>query len=475
MMNSQVTAPIDIYARRSQKGDVKQRSTTGQVKVCQAVLGERGLIMGQVHVDDGRSAWNPKVNRPGWNDLMARLESGAAGGVIVFDLERFSRKPAEGERLIRAAERGMLVLNSDTEFDLTSPSGKKAFRDGMNAAAYYADITAKKTARGKELKAMSGETNGRVSKTRGPYGFMPDGETHHPDESLIVRDLTARFLAGETQDSLVRWMNEQGHTTSWDGRWTRTNLRIMLCRPVNAGIIVYKGKEVSRLDGTPIITREQHDQILAVYAARRPGRPVTGKYLCSGHLYCGRCDKPLSGRPRNKSCKPYENGLPAREYWCAPNSYGGCGKTFIDQRATDEYAKGLTIALLSDAERANQVNAAAANLEAEAADLDEQIGRAEDLRRKLAAKLADGLMDEDEWDAARAPLTRRLTGLREKREALGTAPKRAAAATETALRERWGRGTPEERREMLSLALRGGRLIVGAGGRYDVTRIDLAG
>jgi site-specific DNA recombinase len=65
---------------------------------------------------------------------MARLESGEAGGVVVFDMERFSRRPIEGERLIAAAERGMVVLDSDGEFDLTTASGQKNFRDAMNAA-----------------------------------------------------------------------------------------------------------------------------------------------------------------------------------------------------------------------------------------------------------------------------------------------------------------------------------------------------
>ena len=60
------------------------------------MLAERHLPLGQVHVDDGRSAWNPKVELTGWDTLMGRLESGESGGVIVFDMERFSRRPIEG-------------------------------------------------------------------------------------------------------------------------------------------------------------------------------------------------------------------------------------------------------------------------------------------------------------------------------------------------------------------------------------------
>src|SRR5689334_12936792 len=110
MSAPQVTGPVDIYARQSRKGD-KQKSTPGQVAACRAELAGRGLPAGAVHVDDGKSAWNAKVKRDGWDALMARLETGAAAGCIVYELSRFSRRPIEGERLIEAAERGLLVLD----------------------------------------------------------------------------------------------------------------------------------------------------------------------------------------------------------------------------------------------------------------------------------------------------------------------------------------------------------------------------
>ena len=109
---------------------------------------------------------------------MTRLESGESGGVIVFDMERFSRRPIEGERLIAAAERGLVVLDSDAELDLTTSSGKKSFRDAMAAAAYFSDRLSDRVTRGKRLKALAGEPNGCH-----PVGFLADGVTPHPERS----------------------------------------------------------------------------------------------------------------------------------------------------------------------------------------------------------------------------------------------------------------------------------------------------
>src|SRR5260370_2406559 len=93
-----VSGPIDIYARVSRLKDKDQTTTASQVAVCRSELGERGLDVGRVWVDDGKSAWDPKVVRKDWEALMARLESGEAGGVIGYDLERVARQLQDGER-----------------------------------------------------------------------------------------------------------------------------------------------------------------------------------------------------------------------------------------------------------------------------------------------------------------------------------------------------------------------------------------
>ncbi len=170
----QTAKPYDIYARvsRVKSKDKKKNepSTGGQVAICRLRLADLDLPEGKVLVDPGRSAWDPTVQRPAWDELMDRLERGVSGGFIVFDLERFTRQPKDGERMIELAARGLGVLDSESEYDLTTPNGKKAFRDAINAAAYYSDRLSTRARRGKRLKAMSGEPN----TTTRPFGFEDD-------------------------------------------------------------------------------------------------------------------------------------------------------------------------------------------------------------------------------------------------------------------------------------------------------------
>jgi hypothetical protein len=83
------------------------------------VLDEQDLPVGEVFIDDGRSAWNPRVVRNDWERLMAMLESGASAEVTVSDMERFTTRDvlavdlarqfvAERVKVLRAEHAGVL-------------------------------------------------------------------------------------------------------------------------------------------------------------------------------------------------------------------------------------------------------------------------------------------------------------------------------------------------------------------------------
>lgn len=451
-MGSQATGVIDVYARESREGDERQRSPEGQVADCLAVLAERGLQAGEVHVDRGLSAWKPKVRRPGWNRLMQRLESGESAGVIVFDMERFSRQPDDGSRLIKAAERGLLILDSDAEYDLMSPSGRKSFRDALNVAEYFSMRLSARVSRGKRLKAVKGEPNG----SKRPFGFEADRVTVREPEAEVVRELTRRVLVGEPQGPLVAELNERGIPTSSGAKWSVQVLRDLLTRQINAGRVVYRGAVVAHLPGEPIVSGEDLDAVIALYAARRRGRPNSPAYLCSGIAICGKCRGPLHGRPRS-SAKPYPDGDVRRCYWCAPP---GCRGVAIDQRAMDEAAAELAIEILSDPRRAAAIEQAAREAGTEAARLDRLIADAEELADDLAARLGRGELTRRRYDAAAGPLEARLSRLKAERAAVRPQKPPPRAASRKTWERRWKDAVPEERRALLRTALGGRSLVV---------------
>jgi DNA invertase Pin-like site-specific DNA recombinase len=464
--------PVDIYARVSRKGDKEQRSTTGQAQVCRAILAERGLPAGQIHIDDGRSAWNPKVSRPGWDTLMARLESGAAGGVIVFDMERFSRRPIEGERLIAAAERGLLVLDSDAEFDLTTSSGKKSFRDAMTAAAYYSDRLHDRTARGKRLKAQAGQVDARRS-----FGFEQDGTTHRADEVAIIRDHATRLLDGETQDSLIRELRETGVPTVRGAEWGYTTYRQVMTRPRNAGYIVHNGEIVPgvKLPGEPILEETQWRRLVALYTARRRGRQPSGRYVLTGYVLCGLCDSSLGGRP--------VTGTTRRIYWCKV-----CKHITVETSRLEEWASDWAIKTLADPEHAEAIERADRELEAKRAALLAEPADIETTLTEIGARLGRREISLTRHDAICNPLEARQAEISQELDALAAetpAPPPPGSRTlaqadpvgqrRISLLADWEDGTPGDRRAMVARALRGRKIVVGPGtsAKFDQNRVSI--
>lgn len=437
------------------------------MSVCRVRLADLGLVEGKVLVDPGRSAWNPAIERPAWDELMDRLERGVSGGFIVFDLERFTRQPKDGERMIGVAARGLLVLDSESEYDLTTPNGKKTFRDAINAAAYYSDRLSTRSARGKKLKAIAGEPNGSAR----PFGFEEDRVTQREGEAAVLGELTSRFLAGEQQDALIADLNARGISTTQGKRWTRPALKTLLTRQRNCGRIIYTDPTsgvtsvVGRLPGDPIVSEEDFDQAIAIFAARRRGRPSSPRYLCSSFAVCGQpgCGHVLHGRPR-KALKPYPDGSVARSYWCNPTA-GGCRKTEVDQRALDEAARALVAEILSDTRNTGQVESAAYEAASRAVQLDIKIAEAEGVAEALLGRLGRGEVTLDRYDMVIKPIDERITALQAERKAIpdpGPVPgeQQPLGTSRAQWRQRWDAADHKGKRDLLTMALRGRHLVV---------------
>ncbi|MFF0494735.1 recombinase family protein [Nocardia sp. NPDC004068] len=471
---------LDIYARVSRVGDERQRSPEGQVEDCESRVAELGARVGEVLVDNGRSAWNPRVRRRSWERLMERLESGATGGVIVFDMARFSRRPIEGERLILAAERGLLVLDSEGEYDLTTANGRKTFRDQLNAAAYESDRLSTRVKRGKRIKATRGETN----HAHRPFGYERDGVTRRESEAAIVREMVERILAGDSLRGIAVDLNARGVTTSVGAKWTGDKVKLVATNPRHGGFVAHLGEIVGKLPVEPLIGEADWERLMGKFAAQGRGRPSSADYVCSGLVFCGHCGRQLSGRPQpNRG--PYPDGSMRRRYICQKRiTGGGCNKVSVDMRHLDTAIGALVVTLLSDPRHAEAVNAAAMAAAEKRRPIAEALAEAEDVATELSGRLGRGEISLARYDAAVAPLDRRIAELRAKLDALDAVRVsddmgRLRAESVEVWTARWEAATVGEKRAMVKRALRSGDVVkrvkvmpaTTRGPRFDRSRI----
>jgi DNA invertase Pin-like site-specific DNA recombinase len=405
---------IDVYARLSYLADGTMVNVEEQVDMGQEDVEGRGAVVGETFVDAAKSAWNPKVRRPQWEKLMARLESGESDGVWVLDVTRFSRKILEGERLVEVARRGRAVWSYSGGYNLATADGRKAFRDATTAAAAESDKISERTKRGKRRKAKRGLPVARLPAFGTPRwepkaeGWEPgDARVPVPAEVIeaereVVRECYRRLLAGETNVSALAWeLNGRGVLTVNGKQWSRTTLVDMLLRPPLAGLVVVRGEIVGvERDADPAVSREEWERMRALLAARRRGRPAGRVHPLSGLVRCGTCGRKLAGAVVRRR-KVYGDGTPYREYRCRREAArAGCGANSIDARVAEAAVAEAVRTRLGDprhtervARRMSTASTRRAEVSRELAHLDEQMDELSQRTAKWGLKRVDAAME----------------------------------------------------------------------------------
>jgi len=375
---------IDVYCRISRDNDGTTHSVDEQELDCLDRIDEEpGWTVGRVFKDHALSAWNPKTKRGGFEDMMDRLESGQSHGVLVYDLARFSRKPAEGERLLTMAKRGIVVASITTTYNLTTADGRKQFRDKMTANAHESDLISERSTRGKRNKAKRrGKSNmsirgfARPGWAPNPPGWEPgDPRTPVPDSQLrveiaAVQDAAKRILSGEADQTVIaREWNERGILTTRGGRWDGGTVRHMLEAPAIGGGVHYQGREnIVAWNGDGPLDRETWERLCSALVVRKRGARAT-TYLLSGIARCGECGGFMYGRPMSGGSSGKGTGDETvkpirRQYWCQirVRENVGCGRVTIERTFAEDVVEALVVGRLSDPRHADRVARVAAAL-----------------------------------------------------------------------------------------------------------------
>lgn len=471
---------IDVYARVSRASDKRDRSTSGQVAECKALLIERGHQIGMVHVDSSKSAWNTKVLRPGWQALMRRLDTQQTDGVIIFEMSRFSRRSEEGLRLLRLAEAGALVMDSEGEYDLSKPKQARNFRDAISAAEYESAMIGERTKRGKRAKARDeGEFN---SSTRA-FGFELGNILPREAEAAALRDAAERLVAGEDQVSICNDLNRRGLLTTLagvtkttangpitlNGLWKPASLRMALTRPANVGDVVYGGEVVHAGKHPGILDRDLYARVCGLYAGRKRGRPTIN--LATGFVQCGACGQGLRAKELVRH-KPYADGEARKAYLCIRRD-GGCGNA-IDWHDLDEHVRKVALEVLTDPVQTEAIEAGARAVNAELDTVTAKITELEATAEEMGERLGRGQITLKRHDGVVGPLDAQLVKLYAHQSRLiAEMPAREAVAkveSRDVWERRWDRADITKRREYIKRAFRGRKLLVSAGPRLMPAR-----
>jgi DNA invertase Pin-like site-specific DNA recombinase len=457
-----------IYVRISRDradGDGRRRGlgVKRQREDCERLAAARGWDVVAVLTDNDVSAYSGK-RRPGYERLLAMIETGDVDAVVAWHPDRLHRSPRELEGFIDAVEahRVTVATVQAGDVDLESASGRMVARVVGAMARHESEQKGERLRRQREQAARSGRYQGG----RRPFGYERDGVTVREDEAALVREAIERVLAGESLRGIAIDWNDQGLRSPSGAEWGVTTLRSMLTGPRLAGLRVHRGEVVGEAAWEPILSRDDHERVGAVLGnprLHRRGRPPVA--LLSGILRCGKCGA------RMHSKVEYRSGR--RRYVCptGPDGSGGCGRVIISATQTEEIVAETVITALETP--AIDRTLARGPRTKKRDDPTAEVAAVDARLAELADLFAAGDVTKAEWMRARAGLDERrekaLRRVHDETTDAGVARVRARART---LRKEWPNLSTDEQRAVITTVIES--IPIGPAqrtGKFDADRI----
>lgn len=233
-----------LYVRLSRQAKGSNLSLEGMIDDCHKLAASLGLDVYAVHVDNGTSG--AIRNRPEFLAWLADARKGHVGTLIASHSDRLTREGVnaaamvldvvEGKdsttgALVRSPARLVTVDGLDSERDV------EAFRWRFVIAAEVA------RAERERIKERNIATKQRLATSkRFPGGAIPFGcqVVERPDptdggkvgkylerneaEAVVLEEVAARLLRGDSLRQCVFWLNREGHRTRRGFEWQRTTL-----------------------------------------------------------------------------------------------------------------------------------------------------------------------------------------------------------------------------------------------------------
>ena len=393
------------YARISEDQIGDGHGVANQLADQEAHAQRRGIEITATYSDNDISA-TYGAPRPGYTAMMEAAARGEFDVILVFHTSRLWRnrkERAEGIEILRKA--GVSVeATKGPSLDMSTAYGR-----GM--AAMLGEFDTMESEIKSERQVLAAQARAKAGKP--PLGTRLTGYTVSGEiieaEATIVRDVFARFHAGDSLRGIAAWLNETGVPTRRGKPWNPSSVRDILTNPRYCGRVYYNRHE----DGTggdwapaafpPIVEEHVFDGVNAKLAdpRRRTQHGTDRKHLGASLYLCPQ------GHPVRSH---YLGGRPG--YRCP---HGCVNRSAV---AVDEAVTKLIRARLSQPDVTQLVNKPRGKEATDAtAEVRRQRGRLTQVEADYDADLIDGKRYKEkrakiaaELAAAEARLTRLAAG-----------------------------------------------------------------
>lgn len=396
----------------------------------------------KVTLPDGTRAL--RVVRPGFRRVLDMLASGAADGLIAYDLDRTCRDPRDLEDLIDVVEERHIPVSSVSgSLRLANDADITMARVMVAIANKSSRDTSRRVRRAQEDLAEIGKPAGGG---RRPYGYERDNMTVRESEAELIREMAERILGKHTVDcapdcKLHAWtlwgiaedLNARGIKPVAAARFGGRTISTILRGPRIAGLRQFRGEIIGPAAWPAIVDRDTWDALQAQLGPPGTGiRPGLVRWA-SGALHCTLCRRLLLGHTTSEGPK----------YWCH-SAKGGCGKIAVDAvRAEAEVERQI----LRYFDRPDVLASLRGTYSSDSVDRSRaELAQDEQQLKELAAMWANKDISFAEYGEARRIIAARIEESRALVTSVLPTTVRRLLAGDVA--EGWAQLMPEQRREV---------------------------
>lgn len=328
-----------LYARKSSEAEDRQvASIESQVEVMQEVAREFGLNIIEVMTE---SASGFHVGRPVFNEMMDRIESGYADGIISWKLSRLSRNPDDAGRIMGMLQRSQIkhIRTVDRNWFPEDNVMMMYVEFGLNNQ-YSRDLSTD-TRRGLIKKAERGWS---------PQSSLPLGYIHSPYKKLgdeeIIPDPERFDLVQEgmlliasnrkTPREALRHATTKGLRSRKGNKISYSVWYRLLADPFYYGEFDFPKNSGKFYEGKhkPMLKDSEYEQIQVVLGRKDRPRPKRWFFPYTGMMKCGECGCSIVADPKKKVQK--NGNIHKYTYYRCTKKRGDCNQKCTEVNDLEE-------------------------------------------------------------------------------------------------------------------------------------------
>lgn len=335
---------VDLEAEAHGQGDTLLRHRTKLLSLAKSLR----LNVGRIY-EEGVKSGETITSRPVMQQLLHDVEAGMWAGVLVMEVERLARGDTIDQGLVARAFQfsGTRIITPAKTYDPASEFDQEYFEFGL----FMSRREYKTINRRQQLGRAASVSEGKWPANKAPYGYdrvkleRQKGWTLRPNaDASVVADIFRWFTQGVPSEGgsarrlgpslICRRLNEGGVPSPGGKDWTPWTVKSILRNQAYAGWVRWGNRpQKKRLDGgaiaisrprakpgdagltvvkglhPPIISQETFDaaqKLLSDFPGSPGPRQMPMKNPLSGLVTCGRCGRKMVRRPYGTG---YPDGL----------------------------------------------------------------------------------------------------------------------------------------------------------------------